>query len=61
MAPRDAFHYLPDDTERLSLTRTANLDYYRINRGQILQTCSGRNLGPNVLGGRLPGAFRHVP
>lgn len=49
LAPHDAFQYLPDDTERLSLTRTENLDRYRIVRGQILQTCSGRNLGPNVL------------
>jgi hypothetical protein len=49
LAPHDAFQYLPDDTERLSLTRTENLDRYRIARGQILQTCSGRNLGPNVL------------
>ncbi|MDQ6807718.1 MAG: hypothetical protein M3065_22835 [Actinomycetota bacterium] len=49
LAPHDAFQYLPDDTERLSLTRTEKLDRYRISRGQILQTCSGRNLGPNVL------------
>jgi hypothetical protein len=31
------------------MTRTLNLDRYRIVRGQILQTCSGRNLGPNIL------------
>lgn len=49
LAPHDAFQYLPDDTERLSLARTVNLDRYRIDRGQILQTCSGRNLGPSVL------------
>ena len=49
LAPHDAFQYLPDDNERLSLTRTKNLDRYRVHRGQILQTCSGRNLGPNIL------------
>lgn len=49
LAPHDAFQYLPDDTERLSLRRTESLDDYRITRGQILQTCSGRNLGPNLL------------
>jgi hypothetical protein len=49
LAPHDAFQYLPDDTERLSLKRTANLARYQISRGQILQTCSGRNLGPNVV------------
>jgi hypothetical protein len=49
LAPHDAFQYLPDDTERLSLNRTQNLDRYRISRGHILQTCSGRNLGPNVI------------
>jgi hypothetical protein len=49
LAPHDAFQYLADDTERLSVRRTENLDRYRISRGLILQTCSGRNLGPSVL------------
>lgn len=49
LSPHDAFQYLADDTERLSLRRSENLDRYRITRGQILQTCSGRNLGPSVL------------
>jgi hypothetical protein len=44
LAPHDAFQYLADDTERLSVRRTENLDRYRISRGLILQTCSGRNL-----------------
>lgn len=48
-SPHDVLQYLPDDTERLSLHRTRNLDRYRIDRGTILQTCSGRNLGPSVI------------
>jgi hypothetical protein len=49
LAPHDVFQYLPDQTERLSLARTKAIDRYRLTPGQILQTCSGRNLGPNVL------------
>jgi len=49
LAPHDAFLYLPTEAGRLSLNRTENLDRYRITRGTLLQTCSGRNLGPNVI------------
>ena len=49
LVPHDAFLYLPTEAGRLSLHRTANLERYRISRGTILQTCSGRNLGPNVI------------
>jgi hypothetical protein len=49
LRPHDVFRYLPDEVDRLSLTRTNNLDRYRLKRGMILQSCSGRNLGPSVV------------
>jgi hypothetical protein len=49
LAPHDIFEYLPRATLHLSEKRTRNLDIYRVNRGMVLQTCSGRNLGPSVI------------
>lgn len=46
LRPYDVFEYLPPEADRLSVSRTAKLDDYRIYEGDILQTCSGRNLGP---------------
>ncbi|MFB8782981.1 hypothetical protein VSS38_25115 [Streptomyces albogriseolus] len=46
LRPYDVFEFLPPEADRLSLTRTENLDDYRIQAGDLLQTCSGRNLGP---------------
>lgn len=46
LRPYDVFEYLPPEADRLSVTRTENLDTYRISSGDLLQTCSGRNLGP---------------
>lgn len=46
LRPYDVFEYLPPEADRLSATRTDNLDNYLIRDGDILQTCSGRNLGP---------------
>ena len=45
----DVFEFLPPEADRLSVTRTAKLDSYRIQAGDILQTCSGRNLGPTTI------------
>lgn len=45
----DVFEFLPPEADRLSATRTAKLDSYRIRPGDILQTCSGRNLGPTTI------------
>ena len=45
----DVFEFLPPEADRLSITRTARLDSYRIKPGDILQTCSGRNLGPTTI------------
>lgn len=46
LRPYDVFEYLPPEADRLSATRTENLANYVIREGDILQTCSGRNLGP---------------
>ncbi|ETA93372.1 hypothetical protein O984_09405 [Mycobacterium avium 05-4293] len=46
LRPYDVFEYLPPEADRLSVARTENLDGYRIESGMLLQTCSGRNLGP---------------
>lgn len=46
LRPYDVFEFLPPEADRLSKTRTAKLDDYLIREGDILQTCSGRNLGP---------------
>lgn len=45
----DVFEFLPPAADKLSATRTAKLDSYRIKKGDILQTCSGRNLGPTAV------------
>ena len=45
----DVFEFLPPAADRLSAIRTAKLDSYRIQPGDILQTCSGRNLGPTTI------------
>lgn len=46
LRPYDVFEFLPPEADRLSTKRTENLDNYRIQAGDLLQTCSGRNLGP---------------
>ncbi len=46
LRPYDVFEFLPPEADRLSASRTENLDDYRISAGDLLQTCSGRNLGP---------------
>lgn len=49
LKPHDAFQYLPSGHGTLAVSRTPRLADYRVERGWILQTRSGRNLGPNVL------------
>lgn len=46
LRPYDVFEYLPPEADRLSVSRTTNLANYRVKAGELLQTCSGRNLGP---------------
>jgi hypothetical protein len=49
LRPYDVFEFLPEAADYLSATRTESLDTYRLKRGMILQSCSGRNLGPAVM------------
>jgi len=49
LRPHDVFRYLPVEVDRLSLKRSKHLSRYRVKRGTILQTCSGRNLGPSAI------------
>lgn len=49
LRPYDVFDYLPDATQRLAVGRNRGIDDLRLQPGTILQTCSGRNLGPNTI------------
>jgi hypothetical protein len=46
LRPYDVFDYLPSASDRLSLLRNKDVDRLIPGRGTLLQTCSGRNLGP---------------
>ncbi|MDX2074860.1 MAG: hypothetical protein SFZ02_00395 [bacterium] len=46
LKPYDVFEYLPKEVDYISSNRMKNVDEYRLSSGLILQTCSGRNLGP---------------
>lgn len=48
LQPYDILEYLPSERSRLSIARS-EVDGLRIHAGTILQTCSGRNLGPLVI------------
>lgn len=48
LRPYDVFEYLPVAADMLSLKRNKRIGDYRLRRGMLLQTCSGRNLGPAV-------------
>lgn len=50
LRPYDVFEYLPPEADRLSVARTENLPEYMIRAGDLLQTRSGRNLGPLTMG-----------
>lgn len=49
LRPHDVFSYLPEPADLLSVARSEDLDDYRMRPGLIVQTCSGRNLGPAVM------------
>lgn len=49
LRPYDVFDYLPVASDRLSLSRNTSIDDLRLTPGTLLQTCSGRNLGPCAL------------
>ena len=46
LRPYDVFEYLPRPVDHLSVRHCKSIDSLVVRRGQILQTCSGRNLGP---------------
>ena len=48
LRPYDVFNYFPEAANYVSQKRTENLNEHQLKVGQILQTCSGRNLGPAV-------------
>lgn len=48
LRPYDVFEYLPRAVDYLSVKRTPDIERCRLKRGMLLQTCSGRNLGPAV-------------
>lgn len=57
LRPYDVFEYLPKATQYVSASRTEALDELRLTAGQILQTCSGRNLGPVAIADRFLEGF----
>lgn len=46
LAPSDALRYMPEASDYLSESQTRHFAEYEIQRGWLLLTCSGRNLGP---------------
>jgi hypothetical protein len=46
LRPYDVFEYLPQAADYVSLTRSGDIERCKLTRGMIVQTCSGRNLGP---------------
>jgi hypothetical protein len=49
LRPYDVFNYYPEAATSISALRTVDLHSYQLRRGTILQTCSGRNLGPSII------------
>ncbi|MEW6085506.1 MAG: hypothetical protein AB1607_13010 [Chloroflexota bacterium] len=48
LRPYDVFEFLPTPADWLSVTRNKDMESYILKRGMILQSCSGRNLGPAI-------------
>ncbi len=57
LRPYDVFDYLPVPADRLSRLRNDDLDRLTPTPGTILQTCSGRNLGPLTMTDETLGGF----
>lgn len=49
LRPYDVFDYLPAAADQISTLRTKNMGKYQLKKGTLLQTCSGRNLGPGTV------------
>jgi len=48
LRPYDVFEYLPRAADFVSAKRAGRTEAARLKRGMLVQTCSGRNLGPAV-------------
>lgn len=57
LRPYDIFDFLPSSNSELSIPRTAKMPDYEVAPGTILQTCSGRNLGPLSIADKFIGKF----
>lgn len=49
LQPYDLFNYLPEPNVHVSINRTKDFNSYQLETGMIMQTCSGRNLGPSTI------------
>ncbi|MGH3967627.1 MAG: hypothetical protein ACRDTV_05795 [Mycobacterium sp.] len=57
LRPYDVFDYLPAESDRLSVLRNEDVDRLAPRVGTLLQTCSGRNLGPVTMADEDIAAF----
>lgn len=57
LRPYDVFEYLPPQSDAISWDRTPSIKSYTIREGDILQTRSGRNLGPVTLADKYLARF----
>jgi hypothetical protein len=48
LRPYDVFEYLPRASDFVSVKRSGNIEQCKLRRGMLVQSCSGRNLGPAV-------------
>jgi hypothetical protein len=48
LRPYDVFEYLPRAADFVSVKRSGDIESCKLKRGMLLQSCSGRNLGPAV-------------
>src|SRR5437588_351701 len=48
LRPYDVFEYLPRPADFISAKRSGDVERCKLRRGMLVQTCSGRNLGPAV-------------
>ncbi|MGB7591217.1 MAG: hypothetical protein WBO19_08255, partial [Terriglobia bacterium] len=48
LRPYDVFEYLPRAADFVSVKRSGDIERCKLQRGMLVQSCSGRNLGPAV-------------
>lgn len=48
LRPYDVFEYLPRAADFVSVKRSGDIERSKLKRGMLVQSCSGRNLGPAV-------------